>query len=110
MRNKYGNIKTTIDGITFDSKKEAMRYAELKMLQKGHAIYDLRMQVPFEIQPSFYKDGKKIQAIKYVADFTYYEGDKLVIEDVKSPITRNNQVYKLKKKMMEYRGYEIREV
>ena len=106
---KYRNIKTELDGITFDSKKEAYRYAELKILEKGGVIKDLQRQVKFELQPSFYHNGKKERAITYIADFVYTENDKTIIEDVKSPITKNNQVYKLKKKMMLYKGYEIKE-
>ena len=110
---KYGNVKVELDGHTFDSKKEAARYAELKWLEDIRAISDLKLQVPFELQPGF-KDrkGKRHRAITYVADFTYYDCDKgeEIIEDVKSPATRKNPVYRLKKKMMAYKGYEITEV
>lgn len=108
--NKYGNRRTKIDGFDFDSEKEAGRYAELKMLEKAGAISDLRLQVPFELQPDFYHNGEKIQKIKYVADFVYMQDGKQVIEDVKSDGTRNNQIYKLKKKMMLYHGWEIKEI
>lgn len=77
--------------------------------EKEGRIRDLQCQVPFELQPSF-KDGsgKTIRAIKYVADFTYYDKtDTLHIVDTKGVRT---DVYKLKKKMMQYRGYEIEEV
>ena len=107
---KYNNAKTVVDGIEFDSEKESMRYAELKMLEKAGAIQDLKLQVPFILQPSFYKDGERIQAIKYVADFTYTKDGETVIEDVKSDATRKNKVYQLKKKMMEYRGNYIKEI
>ena len=110
--NKYGNKKVEIDGIKFDSKKEMRRYAELKLLEERGIIHDLNMQVAFILQEGFRdKFGNKHQPIKYIADFTYYdEEDKLIIEDVKSPATRKNAVYRLKKKMMAYRGYYITEV
>jgi len=99
---KYRNIKTEVDGIVFDSKAEAKRYMELKILEKANEISDLRLQYPFECKIN----EKKI--CTYKADFDYYEGDQWVIEDVKGFRT---QVYKLKKKLVEaLHGIEIREV
>lgn len=111
-KNKYGNIKCELDGITFDSKKERQRYAELNMMQKAGVISDLELQKSFELQPAFRdKHGKKHQAIRYVADFVYIdEHGNQVIEDVKSEGTRSNQLYRLKKKMMLYHGWEIKEI
>lgn len=110
-RTKYGNRKTQIDGITFDSVKEANRYAELKLLQKAGEISDLELQSPFVLQPGFVHKGKKYQSIKYIADFTYLCDGKTVVEDVKSPATRKDKVYQLKKKMMLYvHGIEIKEI
>lgn len=107
---KYRNKKTKLDGIVFDSQKEAERYAELKLLEKAGLISELELQKKFILQPSFTYKGKKQQAITYSCDFYYKEKDRYVIEDVKSPITKNNQVYKIKKKMMLYRGYEVKEI
>lgn len=101
-RNKYGNHKTELDGITFDSKKEAQRYAELCMLQKAGMISDLQRQVRFEIVP---KCGMS-RARFYIADFTYTQEGKKVIEDVKSPATRADKVYSLKKALMVWRYTE----
>lgn len=110
-RNKYGNIKVAEDGHTFDSKKEAKRYCDLKMLQKAHVIYDLQLQVPFELQPGFRdSSGKWNKPIVYIADFVYWQDGKREIEDVKSEATQQNDVYRIKKKMMAYRGNEITEV
>ena len=113
QRNKYGNVKVELDGQTFDSKKEARRYAELKLLEQAGEITMLKTQVKYELQPGF-TDGKgrRVKPIYYIADFEYYtkDGDR-VIEDVKSPATRKNTVYKMKKKMLAYQyGYEIQEV
>lgn len=100
---KYHNSKTVIDGIRFDSKKEAKRYLELKILEKAGAIKDLRRQVPYVL----INKSRYGRAIKYVADFVYYEDDKLVVEDVKGVRT---PVYKLKKRLMaEVYGIEVKE-
>ena len=112
-RNKYGNRKKQIDGYTFDSTKEANRYMELKFLLATHKIRDLELQKPFVLQESFRgKDGKWVRDIRYIADFYYFdcEKDEWVIEDVKSSATKDNAVYKLKKKMMAYKGLYITEV
>ena len=109
---KYGNIRRRIDGHTFSSIKEAQRYSELNLMQKGGLISDLKLQVPFELQPAFTdRDGDKVQPIRYYADFTYYDQDgSYHIEDVKSSATKDNAVYRLKKKMMMYHGWYIEEV
>ena len=107
---KYGNRKTEVDGILFDSKHEAHRWIELKYMERAGLIRDLQRQVPFELIPVIRNQAGKVveRASKYVADFTYYEKDKLVVEDAKGIKT---DVYKLKKKILLWRyGLEIREV
>lgn len=100
---KYRNKKTSVDGIRFDSKREANRYMELKLLERAGIIKGLKRQVPYIlIDKSRYG-----RAIKYVADFVYYEDDKLVVEDVKGVRT---PVYKLKKRLIAERfGIEVKE-
>lgn len=100
---KYRAIPTIVDGIRFASRKEAQRYCTLRMLQEKGFIRELKLQVPFIlIEKSQY--GREI---KYVADFTYYENDKFVVEDVKGVKT---DVYKLKKRLLaEKYGIEIKE-
>ena len=100
---KYHNKKVIVDdGIKFDSLKEARRYKELKILEKANEITELRLQVHFELQPSFKKNGKTIRKIEYIADFTYYDNksQQYVIEDTKGYRT---EVYKIKKKLFEYK-------
>lgn len=105
---KYKNKKTVIDGISFASQKEAKRYQQLKQLEKDKKITDLRLQVSYELQPHYKINGKTIRAIKYVADFVYIKNGELVIEDTKGFRT---EVYKLKKKMFEYKYHkEITEI
>lgn len=111
-RNKYGNRKCKIDGFTFDSMKEGRRYAELKILLREGLIKDLELQKQFELQPGFIDaDGKRIRPIYYRADFCYTDTEtgKMVVEDVKSAATKT-AVYKLKKKMMAYKGITIKEI
>lgn len=97
--NKYHAKKTTVDGIEFDSAKEAKRYAKLRALEDAGKIQHLRLQVPFELLPSFECDGVKYRGMSYVADFVYYRDGKQVVEDVKGVKTPE---YKLKKKLMAY--------
>lgn len=102
---KFLNVKTEADGIVFASKKEAKRFGELKMLERVGAITELKTQVKYE----FELNGVKIGA--YLSDFDYVEKGVKVVEDVKSPMTRKVQVYRLKRRMMlAFHGIEIREV
>ena len=107
---KYNNNKFKMDGFTFDSEKEACRYAELKILIRAGKISDLELQKQYELQPAFRdNDGKWIKPIYYKADFVYTDNEtgKTVIEDVKGFKTEG---YKIKKKMMAYKGLMIREI
>lgn len=99
---KYHNKKIIVDDIKFDSLKEAKRYQELKILEKAKEITELRLQVKFELQPSFKKNNKTIRKIEYIADFTYFDNklNKYIVEDTKGYRT---EVYKLKKKLFEYK-------
>lgn len=98
---KYNSRKTTVDGFTFDSKKEAKRYLELKQMEKDGLIHNLQLQVPFELIPPFEIeiDGKKRKRrrMEYIADFVYYINNTKIVEDVKG---RKTEVYKIKKKIL----------
>lgn len=103
---KYQNQKYQFDGLTFDSRKEGRRYAELKMLERGGIIHDLQTQVPFILIPAQYAvvDGKKKcieRECKYIADFVYYENGELVVEDTKSEATKTKD-YIIKRKLLLY--------
>jgi len=99
-RSKYNNRKTVVDGITFDSKKEADYYCALKLLKQSGEIRDFGLQPKYELQPAFEKNGKKYRPITYVADFVIVNNDGTTeVVDVKGVET---QVFKLKKKMFEY--------
>lgn len=109
---KYHAKKTAVDGITFDSRKEAMRYKELKALERVGKIDMLELQPRFVLMEGFRYEGKAIRKIEYVADFLYRDLStlELVVEDVKGVKT---DVYKLKKKLfLKHYGneYKFREV
>ena len=101
---KYHNRKTVIDGITFDSAKEARRYMELKLLERAGEISHLQRQVKFEVIP---KCGKE-RSSTYIADFVYQENGNTVVEDVKGVKTPE---YILKRKLMNWvHDIQIKEI
>lgn len=124
-KNKYGNKKVEYDGIKFDSKKEAIRWAELKLLERSGLISDLQRQVKFVLIPSLreapaeqytrgakkgqFKPGKVIEReCAYVADFVYIKNGMMVVEDTKGMKTKD---YIIKRKLMLFlNGIRIKEV
>lgn len=113
--NKYHANKTTVDGETYDSQKEAYRAQELKLLMIAGEIRDLQRQVPFElIETQRDEKGKVLErAWTYIADFTYYDKDgNYVVEDVKG--YRKGAAYELfvakRKQMLKRYGIRVREV
>lgn len=122
--NKYKNTKVVVDGITFDSKKEAARYKELKLLEAAGEISNLERQVKFVLiptqrEPDFVgvrggiKKGKVIEKeCSYLADFVYIRDGEVVVEDVKG--YKNGSAYnifKIKRKLMLYLlGIRIQEI
>ena len=106
---KYHNKKTFIDGIKFDSKLEAERYAQLKILERAGVIRDLELQPEYELIPSFRKNGKTWRRTVYKADFRYIlaEDDSYIIEDVKGSTAVITDVFRLKQKLFEYKYPEL---
>jgi len=95
---KYHAKKVTVDGIKFDSKREAARWQELKLMEKAGEISNLQRQVRFELTPTFKKPGERTErASTYTADFVYTENGETVVEDSKGFRT---ETYKLKRKLM----------
>lgn len=105
-RSKYGNRKTVVDGITFDSAKEARRYGELRLMERAGLIRDLQTQRALPLIVNDHDCGT------YRADFVYAtRAGVIVVEDVKSEITRKNPVYRLKAKLVRaIHGVDIVEV
>jgi hypothetical protein len=105
MYRKYHNTKTVADGIKFDSKLEAERYAQLKILERAGIIRKLELQPSFDLLPSFKKNGKTWRKTVYKADFRYIlcEDDTIIIEDVKGSTAVITDVFRLKQKLFEYK-------
>lgn len=124
-RSKYGNRKTVVDGITFDSKKEANRFRELQLLERAGKITALQRQVKYVLIPTqrefsneiykkgahqgHFKPGKVLEKeCSYIADFAYMQDGAYVVEDTKGVRT---EAYKIKRKLMlERYGIKVREV
>ena len=105
-RHKYNAQRCEVEGIWFDSKLEARRYEDLRMLERGGAIQGL------ELQPRFPIVLNDVKICDYVADFTYQdcETGQQVVEDCKSPATRTS-TYRLKAKLVKaIYGFVIVEV
>ena len=108
--NKYGAKKTVLDGQIFDSRREAARYAELRLLERAGEIHDLQRQVPFVLIPTQRDSKGKVieRECRYVADFVYTDNGMKVVEDTKGMRTKE---YIIKRKLMlEKHGIRIKEV
>ena len=125
--NKYHSRKAVVDGIVFDSGREACRYQQLKLMEKANKITGLELQVKFELLPAQYEEtvevftkgpkkgppkrGKCIEkAVFYIADFVYCENGRMIVEDAKGCRTKD---YIIKRKLFRWRygeEYEFREV
>jgi hypothetical protein len=111
---KYKNKKVLVDGVAFDSKKEAKRYRELKLMEDAGMISRLERQVKFDLLPNQKDpDGKVIERkVQYVADFVYTKNGKVIVEDVKG--YRDGGAYRvfvIKRKLMLYRfGLRVIEI
>ena len=110
---KYGNRKVTVDGIEFDSKKEANRYAELNLLRRAGVIQDLQLQKKFLLIPKQIINGKVAEReCSYIADFVYTDvkSGKTIVEDVKGyrdPSSAAYAKFVIKRKLMLWK-YDIR--
>ena len=119
-KGRYGNVNKPIhDGIRFDSKREFLRYMDLKVLERAGEISDLRVHPEFPIiiggvpiMTSSNQHNKWDRQVIYEADFTYLTkapfGNR-VIEDVKMQSGHRTDVYKLKRALMKAMGYDITE-
>lgn len=123
---KYGNKKIEVDGIVFDSKKEAKRYQELLLLEKAGAIQNLERQVKYVLIPTQrepdtigarggIRKGKVIEKeCAYIADFVYQENGKTIVEDIKGYRDSSSAGYAkfvIKRKLMLHiYGIRIKEI
>lgn len=109
VSSKYRNKRTVVDGITFDSQKEARRYQELKLLEQAGVIRHLELQPKIKLEVG----GIKIRygtghQVRYHADFRYFDVGKgrFVVEDTKGYKTRD---YRLKKAILRAMGIDLLE-
>lgn len=122
---KYYSRKITVDGMTFDSAKEARRYQELSLLQRAGKISGLQTQVKYVLIPAQraftneidkkgnFKKGKLLEKeCAYIADFVYLQDGEIIVEDVKGyKRSTAYAVFVIKRKLMLYvHGIRIREV
>lgn len=127
--NKYNARKAVVDGIIFDSSKEAKRYRALKEKAEKGQITSLQRQVKFVLIPAQYdesnevfkrgprkgqkKPGKLLEReCAYIADFVYTENGQQVVEDTKGcKAGAAYAIYKIKRKLMLYKyGIRIKEI
>jgi hypothetical protein len=102
---KYGNRPTVQNGYLFDSQAESRRYFDLLILERTGEIAALEVHPSYELQPAFKdKRGRKHRAIRYEGDFSYQEGGKLVVEDIKGVRT---PAFILKEKLFLYKYPDI---
>ncbi|MCL5952181.1 MAG: DUF1064 domain-containing protein [Chloroflexi bacterium] len=102
MPSKYRNIRTTVDGITFASQREANRYAELVIELKAGEIEELVLQKPFSL------DVNGVHVCDYIADFVYRRKGAQIVEDAKG---KRLELFRIKKLLMKaVLGIEVVEV
>lgn len=94
IQRKYRNEPVRVGGDHFDSKSEAKRWADLKLLESAGEISNLKRQVRFELHVG------GLHICDYIADATYTRAGEYVVEDTKSPSTQRNAVYRLKRKLL----------
>lgn len=104
---KYRNKPTEIAGKKFDSQKEANRFLQLQRMERWGMIWNLQTQVRYLLLPSFKYNWKTERKTEYVADFVYTRNGLTIVEDVKSPITKANPVYRIKRKLLLHKYPDI---
>lgn len=101
--NKYGAVRTELDGYKFDSKKEAKRYGELKLLERAKQIESLEVHPRYSLIVA----GTQVGVVEF--DFRYIENGETVIEDCKGGEATNTPLFKLKRAIFEAMyGYKVR--
>lgn len=106
-KRKYGNKPIEVDNILFASRKEARRFADLRLMERAGQIKDLK------VHPAFPLDVNGHPVCRYTADFSYVTTatETRVVEDVKSPATRRETAYRIRFRLFRaIHGFEITEV
>lgn len=99
---RYGNHKTRVDGISFDSKLEARRYQELRLREMAGDIRNLRVHPCYVLAPAVTLGGRVKPALRYYADFVYEQAPAwdLVVEDTKNPFSATKDAFRIKMHLM----------
>lgn len=106
IKAKYGNKKTQVDGIWFDSKAEARYYIYLKAQKQQGLIKDFTLQPRFLLQEAFKKGGKTHRKLEYVADFKItHLDDSIEIVDVKGAVTKE---FAIKEKLFNFKYRDVK--
>ena len=111
-KGRYGNVRRPVhDGIQFDSKREYLRYMDLKLMERAGEISDIKVhpKYPITIAGIEIRFCGSNRHMRYEGDFTYLRAGKQVIEDVKMQSGHRTGVYKLKRALMRAMGYDITE-
>lgn len=66
--NKYGALRTSVDGIAFDSKAEAQYYALLRLRERAGEVSAVELQKPFTLTA-----GAGFLVGTYRADFAFFD-------------------------------------
>lgn len=105
---KYGAIKTVVDGIQFDSKAEARRWSELRLLERAGQIRDLQRQVKLELVPGckLHGEDRARPPIRLVVDFRYIERGQTIFEDTKGMETPMSRAKRHMAKVLH--GWDVR--
>lgn len=108
---KHKAVKREYNGMTFDSGRELKRWQELELLLAAGKIAELQRQVTFELAGSVVLGGRKKPAIRYIADFAYWDlcgCPAFIVEDAKSPHLHTNPVFRLKMHLLKLvHGIEV---
>jgi len=118
-KGRYDNVKKIEeDGIRFDSKREYLRYKDLKLLERAGEIGTIKVHPSFDIiiggipiMVSSNQHNKWDRQLRYEADFIYFDKKlgKRIIEDVKMQSGHRTGIYKLKRALMRAMGHDITE-
>lgn len=108
--NKFGAKKTKVGELTFDSKKEANRYLELKAMQERGEISGLILQGKINLMEGFTYQGEKVRGINYTADFIYRRDGFTVVEDVKSEATARTEAFRLRWRLLQWHYKDVPDV
>jgi len=118
-KGRYGNVRKPVhDGIKFDSKREFLRYMDLKLMEKAGEIGAIKVHPKFPItiggvpiMVSSNQHNKWDRHLTYEADFVYFDKQlgKRIIEDVKMQSGHRTGIYKIKKALMRAMGHDIKE-